>query len=139
MANYYNRYTDFIINGENITVPFIKLTSKAGDKKVIYKVGRSRLDKISQQYYESPYFGWLILQANPSVGGLEWNIKDGQVLIVPYPLVASLQIYKKAVDDYFFFYGKNLPTKNYSVPDIGNRPITEVASTSSSNSGGIAF
>jgi len=129
MANYYNRYTDFIINGENITVPFLKLPSKGSDKKVVYKAGRSRLDKISQQYYESPYFGWLILQANPSVGGLEWNIRDGQVLIVPYPLVASLQAYKKATDDYFFYYGKNLPTNNYSVPDIGSKPITQVGIT----------
>ena len=128
MANYYNRYTDFTINGENITVPFLKLPGKSSDKKIVYKVGSTRLDKISEQYYESPYFGWLILQANPSAGGLEWDIKDGQVLIVPYPLVASLQAYKKATDDYFFYYGKNLPTKNYAVPNIGSTPITEVAS-----------
>ena len=112
------------------TLPFLFLDFplNLADKKIIYKVAVSSLDKISQQYYDSPYFGWLILQANPSVGGLEWNIKDGQVLIVPYPLVASLQAYKKATDDYFFYYGKNLPTKNYNVPNIGSTPITEVAS-----------
>lgn len=128
MAQYYNRYTDFIINGETLTVPFLKIPSKASDKKIVYKMGASRLDKISEQYYESPYFGWLILQANPTVGGVEWNIKDGQVLIVPYPLVASLQAYKKAADDYFFYYGKNVPLTTYNVPDIGSKPITEVAS-----------
>jgi len=126
MARYYNRYSDFNINGENLVVPFIKLPSLPTDKKTIYKVNSSRLDKISQQYYESPYFGWLILQANPQVGGLEWNIKDGQVLIVPYPLVASLQNYKQAVDDYFFFYGKNLPMNEFTVPNINSTPLTNI-------------
>lgn len=129
MANYYNRYTDFNINGENLTVPFLKLPSKSTDKKVIYKVNQSRLDRLSDLFYGSPYFGWLILQANPSVGGLEWNIKDGQVLIVPYPLVTSLQNYKQAVDDYFFFYGKNVPLKTYTQPNIGTTPLTNVAPT----------
>ena len=107
MADYYNRYQQFTINGKNKPVPFIRLTSKPSDKKVIYKVGKSRLDKISQEYYGSPYFGWLILQGNPDSGGLEWNIKDGRVLSVPYPLVASLQQYKQSVDDYYFYYGKS--------------------------------
>ena len=135
MARYYNRYTDFNVNGENLTVPFIKLPSLSSDKKTIYKVNSSRLDKMSEQYYGSPYFGWLILQANPQVGGLEWDIKDGQVLIVPFPLVASLQNYKQAVDDYFFFYGKNLPMNTYTVPNIGSTPITYVAPVSNNTTG----
>lgn len=135
MARYYNRYSDFNVNGENLTIPFLKLPSLPTDKKTIYKTNSSRLDKISQQYYDSPYFGWLILQANPQVGGLEWNIKDGQVLIVPYPLVASLQNYKQAVDDYFFFYGKNVPINTFDVPNIGTTPITYVAPVSTNTSG----
>jgi hypothetical protein len=135
MARYYNRYSDFNVNGENLTIPFLKLPSLPTDKKTIYKTNSSRLDKISQQYYDSPYFGWLILQANPQVGGLEWNIKDGQVLIVPYPLVASLQNYKQAVDDYFFFYGKNVPINTFDVPNIGTTPITYVAPVSTNTTG----
>lgn len=107
MSDYYNRYQQFTINGKPKSVPFIRMTPKPSDKKVIYKVGKSRLDKISQEYYGSPYFGWLILQGNPDAGGLEWNIKDGRVLTVPYPLVASLQQYKQSVDDYYFYYGKS--------------------------------
>ena len=135
MARYYNRYSDFNVNGENLTIPFLKLPSLPTDKKTIYKTNSSRLDKISQQYYDSPYFGWLILQANPQVGGLEWNIKDGQVLIVPYPLVASLQNYKQAVDDYFFFYGKNVPINTFDVPNIGTTPITYVVHVSTNTTG----
>jgi hypothetical protein len=82
------------------------LQSKSSDKKYIYRVGQSRLDKISQQYYNSPFFGWLILQANPEFTGFEFNIPDGSVLTIPYPLVTSLQEYKSALDNYRFYYGK---------------------------------
>ena len=79
---------------------------KNTDKNYIYKIGQSRLDKVSQQYYGTPYFGWLILMANPIYGGLEWNILDGSILTIPFPLVASLQDYKNALDNHFFYYGR---------------------------------
>ena len=72
----------------------------------IYIVGQSRLDKISQQYYNTPFFGWLIMQANPQYSGLEQNIPDGAILTIPYPLIASLQDYKNGLDNYFFYYGR---------------------------------
>ena len=106
MAQYYNRYTEFTINGENLPVPFIGIPAKPTDKKVIYKAGKSRLDKISQVYYDSPYFGWLIMEANPGIGSLEFDIPDGRVLTVPFPLVTSLQDYKQRADNHFFYYGK---------------------------------
>ncbi len=83
---YYNRYNQFLVNGEQTVVPYVSLPSKPSDKAYIYKVGRSRLDKVSQEYYGTPFFGWLILQANPQYGGLENNIYDGAILSVPYPL-----------------------------------------------------
>jgi hypothetical protein len=52
------------------------------------------MDKISQQYYGTPTFGWLILAANPIFGGVEWNIPDAAILTIPFPLVSSLQEYK---------------------------------------------
>lgn len=103
---YYNRYTDFLINGQQTVVPFVKIPSKSTDKRYIYRVGKSRLDKISFEYYDSPYFGWLILAANPQYGGLESNIDDGTVLFVPFPLIDSLQDYKNALDRHFFYYGR---------------------------------
>jgi hypothetical protein len=103
---YYNRYSDFNINGNQTVVPYITLPSKTSDKNYIYKVGRSRLDKVSQQYYGTPYFGWLILLANPIAGGQEWNISDGTVLTIPFPLVASLQDYKNTLNTHFFYYGR---------------------------------
>ena len=103
---YYNRYSMFLDNGRQSVVPFVYVTSKTSDKKYIYKQGMSRLDKISQQYYGTPYFGWLILQSNPKYGGLEWTINDGAILTIPFPLVASLQDYNAQLENYFFYYGR---------------------------------
>lgn len=103
---YYNRYSDFLINGQQTTVPFVNLPTKTSDKSYIYKVARSRLDNVSQEFYGTPYFGWLILQANPEFGGLETNIYDGAILTIPYPLIASLQDYNGALENYFYYYGR---------------------------------
>jgi hypothetical protein len=102
----YKRYDEFLINGQQTVVPFVKIPNKSTDKRHIYLVDQSRLDKISQQYYGSPTFGWLILMANPQYGGTEWNIPEGSVLTIPYPLITSLQDYKNELDLYFYYYGK---------------------------------
>jgi hypothetical protein len=103
---YYNRYSDFLINGQQTVVPFVQIPQKTTDKVYIYKVGQSRLDKISQEYYGTPVFSWLILQANPQYGGLENFIPDGTILIIPYPLLPSLQDYKGALNNHFYYYGR---------------------------------
>jgi hypothetical protein len=103
---YYNRYKGFLFNGEQTVVPYVRLTSKSTDKRYTYRVGRTRLDKVSQQIYNTPYFGWLIIQANPQFGGLENNIPDGYSLRVPFPLDTSLLDYKNQLDNYFFYYGR---------------------------------
>jgi hypothetical protein len=102
----YDRYGTFLINGQQTVVPYITLPSKTTDKRYIYKVDQSRLDKISQQFYGSPTFGWLILMANPQYGGQEWNIPDGAILTIPFPLISSLQDYKSQLDLHFFYYGR---------------------------------
>ena len=103
---YYDRYQDFLINGKQTVVPFVSLPAKPTDRKFIYKVAQSRLDKVSQEFYGTPYFGWLIQMANPQYGSMETNIEDGAVLIIPFPLIASLQDYKNAIDNHFFYYGR---------------------------------
>jgi hypothetical protein len=103
---YYNRYNQFLVNGQQTVVPFVTIDPKPTDKVFVYKVGRSRLDRASQEFYGSPFFGWLILQANPQFGGLENNIYDGAILTIPFPLVASLQDYKASVENYFYYYGR---------------------------------
>jgi hypothetical protein len=103
--SYYNRY-DGLLNDDNIiSPPFVKLSEKNTDKFVQYTINKSRLDKISQQEYGSPYFGWLILMANPELGGLEWNIKNGETLRIPYPLEQTLRDLKEKLKQRFDYYG----------------------------------
>jgi len=103
---YYNRYSTFLINGDQTVVPYVSVPSKTSDKTYIYKVGKSRMDKVSQEFYGTPYFGWLILQANPQFGGLENYIYDGAILTIPFPLIPSLQDYKGALENHFYYYGR---------------------------------
>lgn len=103
---YYNRYTNFLINGQQTVVPYVTLPKKTSDKTYIYKVGRSRLDKVSQEFYNTPFFGWIILQSNPEFGGLENYIYDGAILTIPFPLIPSLQDYNGAIENHFYYYGR---------------------------------
>ena len=103
---YFNRYNNFLINGEQTVVPFVKIPSKSSDKRFFYKIGVSRLDKISQEYYGTPFFGWLIQQANPQYSGSEWSIPDGAILTIPFPLLTSLQDYNNELNNHFFYYGR---------------------------------
>ncbi len=102
----YDRYSTFLINGQQTVVPGIKLNPKGTDKRYVYMTNVSRLDKISQEYYGSPLFSWLILQANPQYGGLETNIPNNGLLTIPFPLIPSLQDYKSLLDNHFYYYGR---------------------------------
>lgn len=105
MARYYDRYQDFRSNSAMSPIPGLSLDIYTTDKSVIYKVGQTRLDKLSNTYYISPYYGWLIMLANPQYGGLEFNIPDQAALVIPYPIESALDRYITAVNNYKTFYG----------------------------------
>ena len=101
----YSRYK-LLINGTTFyKVPFVEVPLSNTDKYVTYEVGKSRLDLISYKYYNDPNYGWLILQSNPSVGALEYNIKDKTILRVPYPLENAIQGYESNIRKYDKLYG----------------------------------
>jgi hypothetical protein len=104
--DYFDRYQFFIEEGNFKIVPGIELPVKGTDKYLNYKKGKTRLDKISQDFYGTPVFGWLILQANPQVGGLEFEIPDNFIIRIPFPLTSSLQDYKRGVELYNLYYGE---------------------------------
>jgi hypothetical protein len=106
MNQYFNRYEYFTENGEHKIVPGIEIPIRSTDKFTKYKKGKDRLDKMSQEYYSTPLFGWLIMLANPTLGSLEFEIPDNSIIRIPFPLINTLQDYKKGVELYKLYYGE---------------------------------
>lgn len=105
MSSTYNRYRDFTVDGDIKNIPSVEIENKLSDKEEVYILGKSRLDNISYKYYKDSNYGWLILMANPEVGGLEYRIPDGYVLRIPFPLETTLRDYKDEVLKYIKYYG----------------------------------
>lgn len=101
---YYDRYQDFRINNQVKVLPFIKIKDRDTDIKIQYKINMTRLDIVSNTYYGTPYYGWLIMQANPQYGGLEFDIPEGAQLRIPYPLITALQDYQSSIENYNILY-----------------------------------
>lgn len=105
MAIYYDRYEKFRNNGKILPVPFVNIPVLSTDKSVVYKLTITRLDKLSQTYYNNPYHGFLIMLANPQYGGLEFNINDGDVIRIPYPFDSAIERYIEQINNYKTLYG----------------------------------
>ena len=101
----FNRYDKFTKDGRVFRVPFIEIPKKNTDVYITYEVGKTRLDNISYQYYGDANYAWLILQANPEFGSLEFNIPHRSLLRVPYPLESTLTQYNSDIDKYESLYG----------------------------------
>jgi|TARA_R110000765_G_scaffold332888_1_gene423503 hypothetical protein len=91
--------------GKPKTMPFITLSEKGSDKFEVYKKGVTRFDKLSQKYYGNPLHGWLIMLANPSYGGLEFIIEQGEIIRIPFPFTNTLQEYEDAVNTHIRLNG----------------------------------
>jgi hypothetical protein len=102
---YYDRYNDFRVNNTIKSLPYIKIPEQSTDITIQYK-SRTRLDIVSQTYYGTPYYGWLILQANPGYS-MEFDIPDGAAIRVPFPLTNALQSYSQEVSVYNSLYKIN--------------------------------
>jgi hypothetical protein len=105
MADYLDRYSEFRINGGVKVIPGIKIPLAPTDKRVIYKVGQTRFDILSQKYYNTPYCGFLIMLANPQYGGLEFDVKDRDVIRIPFPFPSAAERYVTAVNEHKKLYG----------------------------------
>ena len=101
----YTRYKSFIVDGAYKKVPFVKVPESPTDCFTHYQVGRTRLDQLSYQYYNNPNYGWLILQANPQCGSLEFRIENNTLLRIPYPLETAIQGYETEIQRYIKLYG----------------------------------
>lgn len=99
MSNF-DRYSMFKHDGIVEMVPFIKIRNKKTDKYVRYDKKSMRFDKLSYDYYNSPDYAWLILQANPELGSIENFIVDGSILRIPYPFEETINIYLNDIKTY---------------------------------------
>ena len=97
----YNRYKSFTSDdGKSLIVPFIEIKEKSTDKYTYWRNGFSRLDLISYQFYGDSGYGWLILQANPSLPSIEFLIEDGERIRIPYPLESTITQYENSIKLY---------------------------------------
>ena len=100
----FDRYSKLRNDGSIDMVPFVEIPKLDTDYYVEYRRGKTRLDIVSNEYYGSPNYGWLILQANPEAGSLEFAIKDRTMLRIPFPLDTAIDAYKKGIDNYNKLY-----------------------------------
>jgi hypothetical protein len=96
----YDRYNMFRVNGDTLKVPFIPIPIKGSDYYETYEKGKTRLDILSYQYYKNPDYAWLIMQANPQYGSIEYLIPDKAQIRIPYPLNTTLTMYEEDIENY---------------------------------------
>lgn len=96
-TEYYDRYEKFRIDGKITKIPFIKIDKSATDIYINFDVTKHRLDTLSYKYYGDPNYGWLLMLANPQCGSIEFEIPDGSVFRIPYPIGDALQRYERNI------------------------------------------
>ena len=101
----HSRYKSFIVDGAYKKVPFIKVPERPTDCYTYYRTGETRLDLLSYQYYDDPNYGWLILQANPDLGSLEFKLENNTRIRIPYPLENALEGFENEIKNYIKLYG----------------------------------
>lgn len=107
MAQYIDRYSQFKNSNSGVkTIPGITIPISSEDKKMIYKEGVTRLDILSNMYYNNPYSGWLIMLANPEFGGLEFNIPNMSMLRIPFPFESAMSRYNGEIKKHKMLYGE---------------------------------
>ena len=97
MANYYDRYQSFRLDGVIKKIPFIKIGYESTDLIITFDKSRMRMDTLSYKYYGDANYGWLLLMANPHLGSMEFDIPDGVTFRIPYPLSSALLRYENEV------------------------------------------
>lgn len=101
MGEYYDRYEKLKVQGVvPPNIPFIEIPKSDTDIYISYDRRKMRMDILSYKYYGDANFGWMILQANPEVGGYEFTINDGTTLRIPYPKDSAISRYEDSCNKY---------------------------------------
>jgi len=93
----YKRY-EILKNSDGTTdaMPFVNLPTNPSDKFEFWNTEFHRLDKIAQKYYGNPFYDFLILYAN-KIYLNEFDIPDGALIRIPFPLVKVKADYEAAL------------------------------------------
>jgi hypothetical protein len=94
---YYDRYSKFRSDGQVKLLPFLKIDEEGSDLYIVFEKDTMRFDNLSYKYYGDADYAWLILQANPQIGGYEYSVADGTVLRIPYPLSSAINRYEESI------------------------------------------
>lgn len=100
-----SRYSNFTSEGQCEYVPFIPIIKQKSDYYISYDPNEMRMDILSQRFYDNPNYGWVILQANPEYGSLEFFIPKGSIIRIPFPIENVLNEYKNDIKTYKEIYG----------------------------------
>ncbi|MFW5847689.1 MAG: hypothetical protein ACOCVF_02105 [bacterium] len=93
----YDRYEIYRNDDDSVDqIPFITIPTSPADKFERWVEGSSRLDKFAQRYYNNPFFDWIILYGNPEYLS-EFDIPDGTVIRIPFPLDRAREFYESAL------------------------------------------
>ncbi len=93
----YNRYAQLKNDdGSYNIMPFVKLPVNETDKYEYWSANTSRLDKLSFKYYGNPFYDFLILYANSQYVS-EFDIPDGEIIRIPFPLSLAISQYESIV------------------------------------------
>ena len=97
MAEYYDRYKSFKLDGELLKVPFTKIDFESSDLYITFDKSRMRLDSLSYKYYGDANYAWLLMLANPQYGSMEFEIPNKVLFRIPYPLQTAIARYEQEV------------------------------------------
>lgn len=100
VSGYYDRYKSFRIDGDIMKIPYIEIDKSSSDLYIKFEKSRMRLDTLSYKYYGDANYGWLLMMANPQFGSMEFEIPDGVLFRIPYPLQTAIISYERNVKEY---------------------------------------
>jgi anaerobic selenocysteine-containing dehydrogenase len=88
----FDRYSLLKDELSKVTPPFVKIPMFATDRVERWMGSRTMMDALSEKYYHSSEYGFLILLANPQYLN-ELDIEEGDMVRVPFPLELALEAY----------------------------------------------
>lgn len=93
----YDRYLILTNNDGSIDMsPYVDIPVSPADKYEAWKDGFSRMDLLSFKYYNNPFYDFIIMLANPQYIS-EFDIPDGTVIRIPFPLDRAILIYENTL------------------------------------------